>query len=247
MTNAAIQDLITEGTEVTYEIVLDEDDDGDGSNEVTIKIRDCAVSLTTPFVLRELAANQYGLNGRRFEDGSVILDIGANVGVVSIFLAKQLPNCTIYAVEPMRMSFANLLHNIKINGLTNIVPINAAVTADGRNLTMHYNYDNLGGASGFVGHPPWNEVDVVSITLQGIFETHCIDRVALLKMDCEGGEHEILASCNGLLDRVDFMAMEAHFSNGLRAKGYNQATLQKSLQPLIARKAVQVTAQEVPG
>lgn len=226
---------ITEQTLVTHEIHL---------GDVSFKIQDYAASLTTAFVLRELAMNNYGLNGRTFKDGDVLLDIGANVGVVSIWLAKQLPKCTIYAYEPLSVNFENLRHNIELNDVANVIPMRWAVTADRQPLTMHYNYDNLGGASGFMGQPPWNETEVDGITLQDIFEAHHIDRVALLKMDIEGAEHEVLAGCNGLLDRVDYLAMEAHFTPKLRLAGWNERTLQRVLQPLIARGAARVTVLE---
>lgn len=214
---------------------------------VSLKAMDYSMSLTPYFVFRELATDQYKLATRQVPDGSVILDIGANVGIVSIYMAKLWPTATIYAYEPLTLNYANLQKNIEINDVTNVVPINAAVTADGRDLMMRFNYDNMGGASAVVGNPPYNEVPAKSVTLPSIFETLDLERVAVMKLDVEGAEHEILATCNGTLERVDFLAMEAHFSSGLRAKGYNADTLRQSLASLVARKAVQVTAQEVPG
>lgn len=234
-----ISDTFNERTCTVYSVKL-------GDTEFSIS--DLTTSMTVPFVLRELAADIYALNGRIFSDGDVILDIGANVGVVSIFLAKQLPNCTIYAYEPATLNFNRLCANLELNGITNVVPVNKAVTADGRDISIHYNTDNLGGASAFVGIPPWQYVEPVpSVTLQGILDEHGIDRVALLKMDVEGAEHEILANCGDLLDRVDFLAMEAHFSPKLRRAGYNEARLQVRLRPLVQRNAARVTAIEVPG
>jgi len=233
-----ISDTFNERTCTVYSVDL---------GDTHFMISDLTTSLTVPFVLRELAANGYGLNNRIFRDGDVILDIGANVGVVSIFLAKQLPNVTIYAYEPASLNFNRLLTNLNVNNITNVVPINKAVTADGRDLSIHYNTDNLGGASAFMGQPPWQyEEPVQSVTLESIFEEHGIDRVALLKLDVEGAEHEIIAGCNGLLDRVDFLAMEAHFSPKLRRAGHNEARLMTRLRPLIQRNALQVMMLESP-
>lgn len=236
--SATVSHAITEKSLCIHDIQI---------GDISLMIQDYSVSLTTAFVLRELGADIYKLNGRTFEDGSVILDIGANVGIVSIWLAKQLPNCMIIAYEPLPVNFDNLCRNIQLNEVSNVLAVNEAVTADGRPLTMHYNYDNLGGASGMTGLPPYNTVDVPSVTLQQVFDLCAIDRCAYLKMDCEGAEHEILASAGPLLDRIDFLGMEAHFSQGLRRKGYNEATLQRALRPLIDRQAVAVVAQEVPG
>lgn len=212
---------------------------------VSLKVLDYSMSLTPYYVFRELMTNQYKLLDRTMPDGAAILDIGANVGIVSIYMAKLWPNATIYAYEPLSLNYANLEKNIAINDVTNVIPVNAAVTADGRDITMRFNYDNMGGATSLLGTPPYNEIPAKSVTLPSIMEK--LGHVDLLKLDVEGAEHEILATCNGTLDKVDFLAMEAHFSNSLRAKGYNADTLKKSLAGMISRKAVQVNAQEVPG
>lgn len=236
--NYATADYSTEHSLTLHEVTI---------HGQTFKAMDYSLSLTPFFVFRELMADHYKLVGRKLPQGGVILDIGANVGIVSIYMAKLFPGHTIYAYEPLPINYANLLKNLRLNDVVNVVPVNAAVTADGRELVMHFNLDNTGGASAITGLPPYNEAKATSVTLQGVFDAHGIDRVALMKMDVEGAEHEILAGAGSLLDRIGFLAMEAHFSAGLRAKGHTPQTLQRSLQPLIARKAVAVTAQEVPG
>ena len=214
---------------------------------VTLKVLDYSINFTPFFVFRELMADHYQLLRRSVPDGGHILDLGANVGIVSLFMAKLFPHATVYAYEPLPINYANLLKNIEINDVANVVPVNAAVTADGRDLTMRFNFDNLGGSSAVTGVPPYNEVKAVSVTLPEIFAKHSIDRCALLKMDIEGAEHEVLATNQELLARVDFLAMEAHFSQGLRAQGHNADTLKQSLASMMARQALAVTAQEVPG
>jgi FkbM family methyltransferase len=236
--NTAIVDFITYDAMTLYEVHM---------GNTSFKIMDRSVSLTAPSVFRELAGNHYKLNGRAFADGDVLLDIGANVGIVSIFIAKQLPNCTIYAYEPLPYNYVNLVRNLLMNDIKNVKPIQAAVTADGRDLTLCFNFENMGGASAFLGKPPYNEINVKSVTLQSIFHTHNIDRVAYMKMDCEGAEHEILDSAGDLLDRVDYLAMEIHYNAKLREAGYSDTTLTNSVQSLIDREAIQAMWVEVAG
>lgn len=50
-----------------------------------------------------------------------ILDIGANIGTVTVPLAKALPQYTIYAYEPQRPVFYQLAGNVAINDLSNVV------------------------------------------------------------------------------------------------------------------------------
>ena len=50
-----------------------------------------------------------------------------------------------------------------------------------------------------------------SITLVELFDTHGLDSVDLLKVDCEGGEYDIFPSTpDAVLDRVENIAFEYH-------------------------------------
>ena len=51
-----------------------------------------------------------------FEDGAVFFDIGANVGVFSLYAALHR-NCDVYAFEPEAKNYACLNRNILLNGL----------------------------------------------------------------------------------------------------------------------------------
>src|SRR4051812_16828084 len=54
--------------------------------------------------------------------GSVVLDIGANIGTHTICFAKQaLPGGVVYAFEPQRLVFQNLCANIALNQLVNVI------------------------------------------------------------------------------------------------------------------------------
>ena len=57
-----------------------------------------------------------------FNDGDVFFDIGANVGIYSLFCAATHPNCDILAFEPHQKNFFRLLDNIRLNGFKNIHP-----------------------------------------------------------------------------------------------------------------------------
>jgi len=57
-----------------------------------------------------------------FNDGDVFFDVGANIGIYSLFCAATHPNCNILAFEPHQANFFRLLDNIKLNGFDNITP-----------------------------------------------------------------------------------------------------------------------------
>lgn len=52
-----------------------------------------------------------------------------------------------------------------------------------------------------------------------MFDRFVPDRCRLLKMDCEGAEHEILPACNSL-GRVDWFSAEFHINRRLEEAGH---------------------------
>lgn len=53
-----------------------------------------------------------------------------------------------------------------------------------------------------------------------MFDRFVPDRCKLLKMDCEGAEHEILPACNSL-GRVDWFSAEFHINRRLEEAGHS--------------------------
>jgi FkbM family methyltransferase len=171
----------------------------------------------------------YRLQELPFEDGNVVLDIGAHVGVVSIYLAKEHPGITVHAFEPLPENYKRLVRNITANGVSNVVAHNEAVSEDGRDLVLVTDVkSNSGGASAFVVGPDAGEsVTVPSVTLTEVFETYVADRCRLLKIDCEGAEYEILKDAP--LERIDYIRGEFHTNEELTRRGADPAALTERL------------------
>lgn len=182
-------------------------------------------------VVDELYDGAFGLQEIVFQQGDVVIDVGANIGVVSILLAKRHPDLRILAFEPNPRSFADLERNISLNKTDNVKAINLAVTADGRDCILHSpgNQHLCSTLWPSEGVEPDDLDDVNSTTLDRIFVEHEIERCRLLKVDCEGCEHEILLGTS-VLDRVDHLSVEAHESPNLRVQGYTNLSLQACCQ-----------------
>ena len=166
---------------------------------------DSIISNIVAWVQSEMEA--YNFNTIDFQEGDIVIDIGANVGMISIYLAKKYPFLKIYAFEPVKQNYENLLKNIEINNINEgiITAENVAITKDRRNMNIITPLNNTGGSS-FVIERDLNAINsninlnVKSITFDDIFEKYNIDKCKLLKIDCEGAEYEILynASENNL-------------------------------------------------
>ena len=62
-----------------------------------------------------------------FDPGAVFYDVGANVGVYSLYLASQDPTAKIYAFEPSSANWKAMEQNIIMNGFENIRTVLMAV------------------------------------------------------------------------------------------------------------------------
>lgn len=194
-------------------------------NGIPLDIEDDPQGGVAKIVMREVAT-AYNLDVIDFEPGDVVIDIGAHVGVVSIYLAKKHPEISITAYEPTAANYERLVRNIEANGVKNVKPIKMAFTGDGREITLSGDPSiNTGGMSAFTT-PNGHSQTAVSTTLNSLF-ANGIERVKLLKIDCEGAEYEILQGAGDLLKRVDHLRGEFHTNARLRAMGYDADALDK--------------------
>jgi FkbM family methyltransferase len=205
-----------------------------------LTIGDAEGSITATWVTDETWLDEYGLARIEFDRGDTVIDIGAHVGIFAIYAAKRHPHISILAFEPDPVNYANLLANIAANGVANIIPHHLAVTRDGRPFTLDRPPDHSGGAGGYhTWHEDYPRSTVDSITLDQIFERYAIQRCKLLKIDCEGAEHEILTSTS-VLDRVDFLSGEFHMNGFLKQRGCTVEALMAVVGARIAPERIAV-------
>jgi len=152
-----------------------------------------------------------GIKKIDFGRNDVVLDIGANIGCVSIYLAKKYPKIKIYAFEAHPVNFQSLLYNIKLNSVYNIIPVNKAVYSEtGKILTISLDTTNTGASSCFIQRDT-KEFSVETISLDDIIKGYDITELKLLKIDCEGAEFDIIEGSNLIQDlEINTLGMEVH-------------------------------------
>jgi FkbM family methyltransferase len=167
-------------------------------------------------------ANDYYLSNMAvFREGDTVVDIGAHVGVASIYLAKTVPFIKVYAIEPDPMNYACLKRNLELNGLTNVTAINAAVSSDAGKTRLFVDASNSAWATTdaslacFRGSLRIAEVE--SVTLDGLFHKYKIRHCRLLKITIPGGVWDILKAFNRS-GCVDLLCGEADSHDCSRVK-----------------------------
>jgi FkbM family methyltransferase len=131
--------------------------------------------------------------------GAVILEVGANIGAHTVFLARAVaPEGRVFAFEPQRLVYQTLCANLALNSITNVSCWHAAVgRAAGEVLVPVLDYaqpNNFGGVS--LGATREGEA-VPVLTIDSLQLTRC----ALIKVDVEGMEREVLEGAVATIQR----------------------------------------------
>ncbi|MBZ5698920.1 MAG: FkbM family methyltransferase [Acidobacteriia bacterium] len=162
----------------------------------------------------------YGIDAllKRLPPRPVVLDIGANAGYFDMLLFSKIAEATVYAYEPIPANYTLFQQNIALNPSLGkqIRLFNKAVTGtpqEAIELFMETDVANSVIASVYDDFDRQNRftLRVPAISLRQILEECQIERVDLVKIDCEGSEYPIIyetpASCWG---RIDFLTIEVH-------------------------------------
>ena len=184
-------------------------------------------------VAAEVVAGEIGHGAYDFADiplraGDVVIDVGAHIGVVSVYLAKAFPGISVLAYEPMPQVFQLLVENLARNRVHNVTAYNLAVTGDGRDIEMvaHLPSNTGGGTTYAASHdlPGHERVTVHSTTLDGIIGEHEVSSCPLLKIDVEGAEYEVLYNARTLA-KIRNIRGEFHANAYLRSRGFDMDEL----------------------
>ena len=154
-----------------------------------------------------------------FKEGSVLWDIGANVGLYSIYAAKS-KLCKVYAFEPSIFNLEFLARNIVLNKLEGMVAIipSAVSSTSGVNTLFQTTMEWGGALSTFEKNIGWdgNSInDIFSYKTLGIsmddFVTLAgIDYPDYIKVDVDGLEHYILQGGGNVLKSVKEILIEVN-------------------------------------
>jgi FkbM family methyltransferase len=138
-------------------------------------------------VERELLAS-------RLRDGFTFIDIGANIGAYSLFVAARAGRgARILAVEPQPEIFARLAFNIAQNPFGTVKAVACALADKPGELTLFIDPTNRGESSvRILNSSAGTSVKVPAMTLLSLVEGEGYERIDAIKLDVEGAEDLIL-------------------------------------------------------
>jgi FkbM family methyltransferase len=125
----------------------------------------------------------------------VFIDIGANVGLFSLFVAAKATNARILAIEPEPGNMARLAFNVASNGALPIRPLALALGEDESDVAIALNAHDRGGTRA----QPVTDASAVGLTrvrcrpLLSVLREEGLNAIDALKIDIEGMEDRVLA------------------------------------------------------
>src|ERR671921_338085 len=145
------------------------------------------------------------------KQGDIVVDIGAHIGLYTIISSKRVgTNGKVVAIEADPGNFEMLNRNIKLNQLTNVIPLNYAVYSKETKIklylpdeesgyTMHHSIMSNYVFTKYKDKTEDKFVEVSANTLDYFLQLEGITDVNWIKIDVEGAEFEVLKGAHNVL------------------------------------------------
>ncbi|MEY3194152.1 MAG: hypothetical protein RIQ78_249 [Bacteroidota bacterium] len=133
--------------------------------------------------------------------GDVILDIGANIGSMTLQFAQKVPQGRVYAFEPTQYALGKLMKNLSLNPTLaeRITVVNAFVSDESAQQPdiQAYSSWKVDGSKSTPVHEihlgaVMDTTGISAISLDDFVQENKIDRINYIKIDTDGHEYKVL-------------------------------------------------------
>lgn len=154
----------------------------------------------------------YSPAGFEIKEDDIVLDVGAHVGIFSIYASAQAAKGQVYAFEPFPESFDMFEENIELNCRENIRAIPAALSGETGIKNLYLSKDSV--CHSLNGGEGRKKIEVKADTLSEFMAVEKLEKIDYLKMDCEGGEYDIFFKApDSVFAKISKIGMEYHNLN----------------------------------
>lgn len=147
---------------------------------------------------------------------SLILDVGANIGIAMLWYLRHYPEAQIVCFEPNPLTYELLDVNVRANDLDSVSTHRLALAAEEGTKRFYFDASAPAGELTYsvsqtfrssAGDRPDIESEVLPVAA---LKPYLTDPVDILKIDIEGSEAAVLSACVKELERVRVLQLEYH-------------------------------------
>ena len=163
-------------------------------------------------------AKTYAIPAIKFEEFDVVIDIGANNGILKHYFDYTVcKNIHYFAIEPGLLESYCLKENRK--EMQDATLYNLAIGAKSGRQSFSYAPGSGDSSLGEINNAI-NEYEISVETLEYLIEEWDLSQsgIKLLKLDVEGFELEVLQGAGEKLQLIDFIAVDLGFERGLEQR-----------------------------
>jgi FkbM family methyltransferase len=151
-------------------------------------------------------------------DYATVLDVGANRGQFALLATRRFPRAQIVCVEPLAGPRATLERVFGDRRRVRVIATAAAASASEEQMFVSRADDSSSlraptdlQLTTFPGTDVVERIGVKTERLDVMLDSEGLARPALLKIDVQGGELDVLKGATGLLDAIDTILVECSF------------------------------------
>ena len=155
--------------------------------------------------------NVYRIHDGDFNEDRIFVDIGANIGSVSLFVDNFNKNreddnkIKVFAIEPEPNNLELLKENIINNFAQNITIVNNAIWHEEKIVSI----SNKGGNSNILNLEDEEKSMVSAITMEKLFLLYDIREIDVMKIDIEGAEFDLIINTpSEVLSKIKKLVLE---------------------------------------
>lgn len=162
--------------------------------------------------------------GNILNKGDVFVDVGANIGLMSIYAALKVgEQGNVIAFEPNPNTKKILEKNIQLNTIQNVKVEGIALSSESKKSKIYDRWDvNRGGASLIKPPQPTQSYDIEETTFSEYFNSK--QQIKLIKIDVEGYELEVLRGAKAFISDTNTPPMLIVEFSSMRTNTFGEKT-----------------------
>lgn len=151
----------------------------------------------------------------------VIIDAGAHIGLLSLYVKSINSSAQVYAIEPLEKNIANMKKNLILNKIRGVTILNYALS-DRKGETKLWLVGNKFDNSTISSPKKVQEQNYLMVqtnTLGGVIKSNHLARIDVFKMDIEGAEYKVIKKDIRLITtNVERLLVEYHSDRDSRVR-----------------------------